>query len=207
MPTTDSKTSKLLQLLTLTWSGKCKRRETQAQQDTRIPLSFLPDTFKMRVHSRWHRKGNLKQLERDSRVTTTWESLKINGMGRTKSRTGRLIIRWEVTRENYKTSEKEDTQTANQATHSLMVWSVIRNLTEDQSLKMVCILANNLAHRDKLCPVQLRINKLLMCKISLPIETSVQRLVFPPIMFHPLVIKLKEDFNSKYKPTMVEFSL
>ena len=36
---------------------------------------------------------------------------------------------------------------------------------------------------------------------------SVQRQVCPLTMFHHLVIKLREDFNSKYKPIMVEFSL
>lgn len=139
MVTTDSKTSKMpQQLLTLTWSGKCRHKETQDQLDTRIPLSFLPDTFKMRVDSRWHRKGNLKLLEKASRVIT-WEPLRTNGMGKIKSLTERLIIQWEVTRENFKISEREDTPTANQATPSLMAWSVIRNLTEDQSLKMVYI--------------------------------------------------------------------
>jgi len=41
-------------------------------------------------------------------------------MGKIKSLTERLIIQWEVTRENFKISEREDTPTANQATPSLM---------------------------------------------------------------------------------------
>ena len=85
---------------------------------------------------------------------------------------------------------------------------MIRNHTEDQSLKMDCILVSNLVLKEhRLCLKQQKIVRCQMFKTNLQEEMLVQRLVFLLIiLLHPPAIKHREDSNNKYRLTMVEFS-